>query len=258
MFNGSLESFINFCDSNENIVNEGIATRILNNDRYKAHDKSITLYHGTYKEFPVIKANSVNMGNRLEGKNLSSFWVDNIEYAYLWSLNQVFEDLSVALDMDVKHGEYIKNVHDVDRLKFITPFPTNLKNPDGSGWIDMVSYFIDKHKGYIAKATIPLKYVNRGQLAINEYTVNKDVIPNEWITFQWKDVKDRIEFVGYDDFLEILNTYGYDIVSSITNKQKMIFRDKDEVLKKRGKNYSYYKKILSIKKRIFNNSEIQG
>ena len=232
----SCNSFINFCDDMI-IANEKLSTRILD----RTMKKYMTLYHGTKTKFDMIKATSVNLGNRLDAGSISSFWTNDFTYAKVW-----------ALDWRMADGWY---AHDIDRNKFL------VRTPDGyeDYLLDTFSETLDKNPVYVCEAKIPIRYIGRGQMTINEYTVNHDVIPNKWHEIKWKDAQDVVEFTPAKEFDALVSKYGIDIRRKPRSlAENIIFRNDRKVLRDRANNYQLYKDIFTLKKIILPNKTIQG
>lgn len=220
----TIENFISFCDDMQ-IVEEKLETNILD----KTLAKTMVLYHGSPKnDLKTISPTSWNMGTRLSPRaRKSSFWTNNLKYAIVWALDWV------AMRAGLPY------FHDIEGNNFVVP-DARLRLKDGREfWAE--EWMLESLKEtpvYVYKATIPTKYIGRGQLAINEYTVDKNVTPDEKITVTPQMAKPFIKYASKEVFDDQINR-GRGVYSKENTKiiEKLIFKDKNKVMKERMKLY---------------------
>lgn len=235
-------------------ANEKLTTVLLDNVSNK--DK-MTLYHGSPKDVTMIKANSFNMGNRLEGKSLSSFWASTFEYALVYALDWLFMPMGLHY------------IHDIDNEKIIIPnyLASDPKYPgpdkEDIPMIDYLKYYYEKRLPplFVYEADIPVKYIGRGQVAINEYSVDHDVIPSKKTKITWEDILKVLVIVEPDEFNKLSSKcyYGADLrTKPLSTKEKLIFRNHNKTMRKRGLSSVLFHKPVVLKKAILNRKELQG
>ena len=222
--NYTLENFINYCDEMQ-IAEEKLETNILD----KTLAKTMILYHGSPKDLKTISPTSYNMGTRLSNKpRKSSFWTKTIDYAIVWTLDWV------AMRIGLPY------FHDIERNKFVVPSAKiKLKNGKEFWAEEWILYSLKETPVYVYKADVPTKYIGRGQLAIDEYTVDKDVVPDEKIIVTAEMAKKFVVYANNDDF-DKAKASGYGVYSKQKTSliEKIIFKDKYKVMKERSKLYT--------------------
>lgn len=111
------------------------------------------------------------------------------------------------------------------------------KSTGEEGWAeDWILKYLDKYKLYIYKARIPIKDIGVGQLPINEFTVDKDVIPDQKIGLTRKDVEDFVKYVPQEIFDKYKESgYGTLRKGKTTFLEKILFRNQYEVMHERQK-----------------------
>lgn len=221
----AFESYTNYNSiiGNEyDIAEEGLATRIL--DKKFGFNKTITLYHGTNANLDIIKANSINMGNNLERRRKSSFWSNNLETAKIWALDWA------AIKFDIPY------VHDIDKNLFIIPDIINQKTNLPA--IDYLKKDLESHPVYVYQATVPVKYVGRGQLAINEYTVNVNVKPEKKYIIYWTALKDLIKVAhSEEEWQNYVKKYNSHKKENLSWMETYIFSNGPSMMKTRKQSY---------------------
>ena len=213
-----INDFVNYCD----IANEKLETRILTGNLMKY----MTLFHGSDKDLKVISPTSINMGTRLSKQRMSSFWCRSPEYATLWALDWAA----------IYYG--IPYFHDIDRRFFVVP-EIYLKNKSTGeeGWAEeWILKYLDKYKLYIYKARIPIRDIGIGQLPINEFTVDKEIVPDKKIVLTRKDVEKFVKYIPQETFDKCKEIgYGSLRKSKTTFLEKILFRDPDKIMHERQK-----------------------
>ena len=234
--------------TSEELAMERLATRILE----PGLGPKVTLFHGSDRKFDVVKANSVNMGNRVEWKELSSFWTNNFDAAVMHSTDWVFEDNGIPYGHRLADFKII--VPD-GYIKDKTIYPVD-KYPPGSTYIsDLIRNIFNKHGNtYVYEADLPVSLVGRGQVPIGEYTIGVDVIPKKIHPISYDMIKAKIELLPWDEF-KTVSKNGNFRKDSINLRERVIFRNPQKTLRKRARNYDHYEKILTNKKP---NTVIQG
>lgn len=149
-------------------ANEKLDTNILD----KTLKKTMTLYHGTDKELNIISPTSINVGNRLSPiHRKSSFWTKDFDYAVVWALDFVAMRSGIEYFHDIEH-----------RLFVVPPLQVQRKSDSKIFWVDeWILESLKDHPVYVYEATVPTKYIGRGQYPIDEYTVDIDVTPKRRI-----------------------------------------------------------------------------
>lgn len=207
-------------------ANEKIDTNILD----RTLKKTMTLYHGTDKELTVISPTSINVGNRLSPiHRKSSFWTKDFDYAVIWALDWV------AMRSNLSY------FHDIENRKFVVP-PLQLQRKGDSKiyWAEewmLVS--LEQHPVYVYEATIPTKYIGRGQYPIDEYTVDVDVTPKRKIVITPEIAEPYIQYCEkYETFArEVNNNRGVLAKEKPSFLEKVIFFDPKKTHNKRRKIY---------------------
>ena len=231
----TIESFINFCDDIE-IVQERLSTRLLDKDYI--HDGKIKLYHGSPNKLTTIDPTSVNMGNRLErGRSLSSFWTRSFGYAAVWALDHRILEFNLPI------------IHDIEDEKVIIP---DAMSEIGLPFWKLIALHIDDHPVYVYEATIPVTYVSRGQLPINEYTVNYKVNPDKKYTLKWSESKKYIKCLPEDEFFKRYESdrSGTQHAGELSFAEKAIFKSPNTTLGARARNYKLHKGIATMKQKM--------
>lgn len=218
------------------VANEKLSTLLLD----RPDGKTMVLYHGSDKKFDVVLANSVNMGNRLEPKHLSSFWAKTFDYAAVYAFDWMCIECKIPY------------AHDLSDATIVFPDEVNDK---GEGILTFIKREINERPIYVYEAEIPVKYIGRGQVPINEYTVDRDVVPRKSKELKYNDVKKYIKIVPRNEFEIIRQKYNFS-KGSLNWKEKIIFRNPDRTMQKRVKNYNKYASSLGNKKRAFFNKQI--
>jgi hypothetical protein len=206
-------------------ANEKLETNILD----KTLAKTMTLYHGSPKELKTISPTSWNMGTRLSPKaRKSSFWTKTFDYAVVW-----------ALDWVAMRGG-VPYFHDIERNKFVIP-NWDVKTKDGKVyWLyDWILESLQKTPVYVYEADVPTKYVGRGQLAIDEYTVDKEVTPTKKTIITPEIAKKYIMYANSEDF-DKAKAYKYGVFSKLKPGilERILFKDASKVMKQRTAKYS--------------------
>lgn len=224
----AIESFISFCDDMQ-IVEEKLETNILD----KTLAKSMYLYHASYLKLNTIKPTSLNMGTRLSRKRLSSFWTNSLEHSIMWALDW----LGVRFDIDV--------IHDIERKKVYFPDVDGRKESDGKDTeFRHISKLITEslvHKPvYVYGAEIPMKHIGRGQVPIDEYTVDVPVVPDRMIEINGENVFsfNVIEFVPIEKYEKMVaNKKGIYRKEKLSFTERLVFKNPVRTLKRRSKMY---------------------
>lgn len=189
-------------------------------------DRFVTMYHGTdQKDLRVIEPRSLNMGNRLNRKiRNSSFWCRDFQYALVWSLDWL------AIDLKLPY------IHDIEERKFIIPdwVAENKKTGKEDEAKTIMLNMLGKYPVYVYEADIPNKAIGRGQLAIDEYTVDIPVKPKKMITVTPAMVQDLIVTLPDNTFDDLERYY-------VSRHQKMrlglremlVFRDGKRTMQRR-------------------------
>lgn len=214
----------------------------------------VTLFHGSDRKFDVVKANSVNMGNRVEWKELSFFWTNNFESAVMHSADWVFEENNIP------YG------HRLADSKIIIPdgyLTEDAIYPSGGGdypshakyIMDVIREAFRKHGStYVYEADLPVNLVGRGQVPIGEYTIGVDVIPKKVYEISFDKIKTIMEIFPYEEYTKI-KTQGNYRKDLLNLREKIIFRDPKKTLRKRAERYQYYEDKL---RKIKSHQVIQG
>jgi len=223
----------------DDIATEKITTNILE----PGLGPTITLFHGSDIKFDVVKANSVNMGNRLERKQLSSFWTNNFEYAAIHSVDWIFEEHGVFYGHRIADAKIIIPDVEYSEGKAFRKGESN----GGTQSLDFIRKILKGKTTYVYEASIPVKYVGRGQVPIDEYSVDVDVVPSKIHEITYDYIKARIEMMSYEDFL-IAKKKGMYSKDHINLRERIIFRNPRKTLSKRARNYSAYQKMLEKRK----------
>ena len=220
------KDFDQFCEDMMIPANEKLETNILD----KTLARTMTLYHGTkHKDLKTVNPTSLNMGTRLSNKpRKSSFWTKDLTYAIIWALDWV------AIEAQIPY------FHDIEGKAFVIPnavitkkFP-NGREEDFDVW-DLFFKTLKEHPVYVYKAEIPTKYIGRGQLPIDEYTVDKAITPDSVIEVTPEMVKNKIvQWAELDTFNKYHDIqYGVHRKDKISLKEKLIFKDPYKTLSKR-------------------------
>ena len=224
----AIESFISFCDEME-IAEEKLETNILDGTL----SRSMYLYHASYLKLNIIKPTSLNMGTRLSTRRMSSFWTSSLEYSLVWVLDWV----CAAIGIDT--------IHDIERKKMYFPdIRGRLRTDNPSGEFKHISEIIKetlrKKPLYIHGAEIPMKYIGRGQVPIDEYSVDISVTPDKIIEINDKNVFsfNVIEFVSVDEYKKMVDSRkGIYQKDKLNLREKLIFRNPRRTLRKRSDLY---------------------
>lgn len=211
------------------IVEEKLETNILD----KTLAKSMYLYHASYLKLSTIKPTSLNMGTRLSRKRLSSFWTNSLEHSIMWALDW----LGVRFDIDV--------IHDIERKKVYFPDVDGRKESDGKdAEFRHISKLITEslvHKPvYVYGAEIPMKHIGRGQVPIDEYTVDIPVTPDRVIEINGKNVFsfNVIEFIPIDEYNKMVDEKkGIYRKEKLSFTERLVFKNPVRTLKRRSKMY---------------------
>lgn len=203
--------------------------------------KEMHLYHGTFKQgLTVIEPNSWNMGNRLSPmKKKCSFWTNNFDYAVIWALDWVL----YAMD-------FYQYVHNIERKKFLvskTGEFTNKKTGEKKSVKEFMLMDLDHLPVYVYEATIPTKHIGRGQLNIEEYTVDIPVDVEKVTPITSKIAEKYIEEIPFpvlDNYLS--KGYGTRKKDKTTLRELLIFRSPSKILRKRRA--TYLKEALKAEK----------
>ena len=214
-----------FCDDMQ-IVEEKLETNILD----RTLTKSMYLYHASYLKLNTIKPTSLNMGTRLSGKRLSSFWTSSLEHSIIWALDW----LGVRFDMDV--------VHDIERKKAYFPDVDGRKNGETEfrHISELMIESLNKNPVYVYGAEIPMKLIGRGQVPIDEYTVDVPVVPDRVIEINGKNVFsfNVAEFIPIDEYNKLVDSKkGIYRKDKLNIAEKIIFKNPVKTLKKRTQLY---------------------
>jgi hypothetical protein len=205
-------------------ANEKLETNILD----KTLAKAMTLYHGTDKELDTIKPTSWNMGTRLSPKaRKSSFWTKNFDYAVVWALDWVA----------IRGG--VPYFHDIERKKFVIP-SWDVKDKDGKVWwlYDWILESLRKQPVYVYEAVVPTKDIGRGQLAIDEYTVDTAVTPTKKTAITPEIAKKYLMWAESKDF-NAARDKNYGVYSKLKTGilEKVLFKDSQKVISQRKSMY---------------------
>lgn len=228
----SLESFISFCDDMM-IAEEKLDFRILDMNM----DSSITLFHGSAQKLSIIRPTTINAGNRLTPIRSSSFWTNNINYAILWALDHFVMKLGIT--------EYCHDINNAlgNLYYFVLPdlvFVTEMK--DGTqkeeDAIDVIKTELNKNPIFVYQATIPTKYVGRGQCAIDEYTVDIPIKPQKIYTIDFDIASKYIKVIKDNDLFDKLMSKDSFSKDKLSLREKTVFRTPSKMRKQRNAAYS--------------------
>lgn len=233
----------------EELAMERLATTVLE----PGLGPKITLFHGSDRKFDVVKANSVNMGNRLEWKEMSSFWTSKYESAVMHSADWVFEENGIPYGHKLATSKIVipdGYIADNTFYEIGKPYPPHAKYS-----MDIIRETFRKHGNtYVYEADLPVSLVGRGQVPIGEYSIGVDVIPKKIYEITFDDIKAMIELLPYHEFNDIRMRGNYR-KDSLNLREKIIFRDPKKTLRKRASKYGYYENKLA---KIKPNQVIQG
>ena len=230
MSNYTLESFINFCDDMM-IAEEKLDLRILDGN----FNKNITLFHGSERKLTVIRPTSVNVGNRLSQPRTSSFWTNNFKYAVLW-----------ALDWVAINCHDMPYYHDIDENLFVIPDVDLVeKDKDGNeimcrNILQVIEDYLTKTPVFVYQASVPTKYVGRGQCAINEYTVDIPIKPNKTYEINFDTAKSYIKVISQQDFEYNVSKIDSFSKSRLSLRERLVFRNSAKIKQQRSEIYRSY------------------
>lgn len=215
----SLENFIEFCD-NMQIADEKLDFRILDMN----FNKSITLFHGTSEKLSVIRPTSTNVGNRLTSIRTSSFWTNNFDYAVLWALDWVAIKLRL-------HEYYCHDINHVLGSSYYFVLPDlyqTTKLDDGTekeeNILDVIKHELTENPVYVYQASVPTKYIGRGQCAIDEYTVDIPIKPQKEYIIDFDIASKYIKIVKDDKLYDKLLAKDSFSKDKLSIRERLIFR----------------------------------
>ena len=233
------------------IFMEKLETNIL--DRTLA--KTMTLYHGSNKDLKTIKPTSINMGTRLSKMRMSSFWAKDKEYSLLWALMFTFQSSGLPYHVSLKN----KKIYTIDTSYATKSSPDRFKHV--SIWLQK-AYKKQPLFLYTLK-DVEVKKVGRGQINIDEYTIDEEVTPTNKKQLSWGEISQYIEYVSREKFnsirTELFGRKGKD-ASFI---EKIIYRDGEKTMHKRvdiyRKSFSQYDAGIGNHKKIpYKNGKVKG
>lgn len=201
----------------EDIAEERLDVNILD----RTLSKTLHLYHGSYlKNLLVIAPNSMNVGNRISrGQRRSSFWTRDFDYAAIWAMDYIAWAI-----LEIPYCHYIEKKY------FIIP---NWENKNGVHVYDLFLKKINEMPVYVYEAIVPTKIVSRGQLPIDEYTVDVSVKPIKCTKIGAKEAKKYLVVSDNDDFKSISNLGVYSKIKT-SIPEKLIFGNPRDAMKRRS------------------------
>ena len=230
----SLDSFITFCDDMQ-ITEEKMDLRILDGN----FNNSITLFHGTSKKLSIIRPTSVNVGNRLSSVRTSSFWTNNFDHAVLWALDWIAMELNI--------DQYCHDINNVlgNRYYFVLPDLVRVKKwedgrEDEEDILQVFKTELNKNPVYVYQATIPTKYVGRGQCAIDEYTVDIPVKPQKEYKIDFDTASQYIKIIKDDNLFAKLLSKDPFSKDKVSLKERLVFRNPLKVKTQRREIYQSF------------------
>ena len=246
-----IKSFIDRCDELMlEIAEEKLETNILDGTLAK----QMVLYHGSKRgNLKTIAPNSWNVGTRISKTRKSSFWTNNFDYAVVWALDWIaieagmckycFHDPHQKVMVVLDGGYCIEEIRETPLVK---KYPDLIKAKmskaeDGKNIInirDILLTILKTAPVYVYKATVPMKYIGKGQVNIDEYTVDKQVTPEECIQItpemadKYIKSTDRKTFEKYYD-----SGYGNSWYKKANMREKLLYKSGKTVFAKRRKLY---------------------
>lgn len=251
----TMESFMEYCNEMDP-AEEKLSAKILA-EKGKPLGKIITLYHGSPVKMDVVETRTVNMGNRLEGKHMSSFWTDNYDGAVCW-----------ALDFACMKLYNLPYINDIDKhIKYIPDYTLSSTDKDGNvvGKLSVMEAFKKYEKQlfplYVYTITVDTKYVGRGHAAIGEYTIDHDIKPGKCKAIGFGEAKKYMKVIPPDEFDQLNEKC---VAGTLTSKKqerlrdKLIYRDYRTTMQERSRQYEGLKQVLGIKKAIWHKKVLEG
>jgi len=148
--------------------------------------KTVTLYHGSYKKLDKISPMTINVGTRLSGQRMSSFW----------GLNEFLAGFFAISDAIANYTKKPCKLYP-DFENEIFKCPVSYKKE-----LLKLDYKIE---AYVYIKTIETKYVGRGHnQELNEYTLDFPVTPDIVKKVHIRDYFNKIKWISDSEYNEIL------------------------------------------------------